>query len=321
MAATARKQVPTSPDEAVVIPMKHADARLLAVGSITHSIEEITPQMAEKMLEKNTVNRALLQTDVNTYSRIMSNGLWLLSVIWLDAKGNIIDGQHRLTAVVQSGVKVKFLVVRNAPQGQQDVIDQQRKRSLKDVLTFRGEEFAQQLGAVARIVNLVETRRISLAQMRLSNEEVIGTIEAYPDLRMAAEIAEWSKFNRASQINPSVIGATWWLIKQRYGADEATRFVNRVCTLAGEREGSPILALNKRVSEIRKWNQRFSIRDQIATLIKVWNYDAAGRSVRSVTTRNKDGRFVMPDIKPRKYAQEGDPAAGFSFEEADDDDE
>jgi hypothetical protein len=184
LAATARKEVPTSSDEAVVIPMKHADARLLAVGNITHSIEEVTPAMAEKMLEKNTVNRALTQTDVNTYSRIMSSGLWLLSVIWLDSKGNVLDGQHRLSAVVQSGVKVKFLVVRNAPQGQQDVIDQQQEdAALKDVLTFRGEEYAQQLGAVARVINLVQTRRISLAQMRLSNEEIIGTIEAYPDIR------------------------------------------------------------------------------------------------------------------------------------------
>jgi len=298
--------------------MKHADARLLAVGNITHSIEEITPAMAEKLLEKNTVNRALTQTDVNTYARIMSSGLWLLSVIWLDAKGNILDGQHRLSAVVQSGVKVKFLVVRNAPQGQQDVIDQQRRRSLKDVLGFRGEVNPQQLGAVARLINLVETRRISLAQMRLSNEEVIGTIEAYPDIRLAAEIAEWSKSHRMVLLNPSVLGAAWWLITQRYGQEEATRFINRVCTLAGEREGSPILALNKRVSEIKRMNQRFPIRDQIATLIKVWNYDANGRSVRSITTRNKDGKFVMPDIKPRQYDQEGDATAGYHFGEEDD---
>jgi hypothetical protein len=170
------------------------------------------------------------------------------------------------------------------------------------------------------VINLVQTRRISLAQMRLSNEEIIGTIEAYPDIRLAAEIAEWSKYNRAVQVNPSVIGATWWLIKQKYGAEEATRFTNRICTLAGEREGSPILALNKRVSEIRKHRQRFAIRDQIATLIKVWNYDASGRSVRTVNTGTKGDRFVMPDIKPRQYAQEGDTTAGFRFEEGDDDD-
>lgn len=293
--------------------------KLVAVGQITHSIEEVTPAMAERMLEKNSVNRDISKPSVDQYARSMASGLWLPSVIWIDTEGNIIDGQHRLTAVVQSGHKIKFIIVRNAPKMMQDVLDTGKKRTIKDVLSFKGEENAQQLGAIARLVNLVVTQRIGLAQMNLSNEELLGTIEMYPDMRPAAEIAEWAKYNRAFNMNPSVIGTAWWLIARKFSADEATRFINRVCTLVGEREGSPILALNKRVSEMRKNNQRFSVRDQLAVLLKVWNYDATGRSIRSITVRGKDGKFNLPDIKPRQYEVDSGPMDfGFQGKEGSD---
>ena len=324
MAATARK---TAPPEGVVIPMKRTDPKLLTVGSITHSIEEITPQMAEKMLEKNTVNRPVSRGNVNSFSRSMQGGQWMLSVIWLDADGNILDGQHRLLAVANSGTKQKFLIIRNAPQAQQDVLDTGKKRSIGDVLHFKGEENAQQLGAVARLVNLVITNRIGQTQVALSNEEILGTIEMYPDLRLAAEVSQWSKYNRLTTINPAVIGAGWWLIAQRTSLEEATQFINRLCTLVGEKPGSPMLALNKRVSEIRRKNQHFPIRDQIFTLIKVWNYDATGRAARSITTTPKEGsKWTLPEIRQRQYQQESSPELndfGFQFPEgeADDDDE
>ena len=45
----------------------------------------------------------------------MRNGLWELNgaAIVIDEFGNLIDGQHRLSAVVESGTTQQFVVVRN----------------------------------------------------------------------------------------------------------------------------------------------------------------------------------------------------------------
>lgn len=74
----------------------------------------ITPEIAEKWLQKNTCNyRNLKPTKVALYAREMKDGRWEENgeAIKFYSDGTLFDGQHRLAAIVQAGVPVNMLVI------------------------------------------------------------------------------------------------------------------------------------------------------------------------------------------------------------------
>ena len=83
--------------------------------SITCCVEKITPTMAKLWLEANTNNfRHVTPQRVAAYTAAMANGDWDLTgeSIIFHADGTLLNGQHRLAAVVRSGATIESVVVR-----------------------------------------------------------------------------------------------------------------------------------------------------------------------------------------------------------------
>lgn len=73
---------------------------------------DVTPEQAKKWLANNTQNRALNRKRVAALATEMREGRWKLTHqgIAFGPTGVLLDGQHRLAAIVASGVAVKMLV-------------------------------------------------------------------------------------------------------------------------------------------------------------------------------------------------------------------
>lgn len=72
-----------------------------------------TPEMAKAVLANMGANRSPSMTVVHTYTRLMCDGGWKcdpLLALRFDHDGRLIDGQHRMLAVIQAGVPVDFYV-------------------------------------------------------------------------------------------------------------------------------------------------------------------------------------------------------------------
>lgn len=101
------------------------------------NIELITPFIAEKMLRNNKANRKLDRNTVKKYANDMEKGLWELSHqgIAFNKDGVLIDGQHRLNAIIMANKDVYIQVTRDVPDGSYH-IDRPRTRSLFDNLSM-----------------------------------------------------------------------------------------------------------------------------------------------------------------------------------------
>lgn len=102
----------------------------------------VTPAMAKTWLEKNAdFNRKVRQGVVERYARDMLNNNWTMTHqgIAFDSKGRLIDGQHRLHAVVAASIPVKMLVLRDVPTAAFDHVDLGYGRTAADVLRAEGE--------------------------------------------------------------------------------------------------------------------------------------------------------------------------------------
>jgi hypothetical protein len=116
---------------------------------IKTQIKNITPAMAEKMLnEANTrtekgefLNRMISERRVRQLATAMNKGRWLVTHqgIALDTNGNLLDGQHRLWAVMRSGCTVPMAVTTGLPVGNRgnktmDVLDIGKPRTVRTAL-------------------------------------------------------------------------------------------------------------------------------------------------------------------------------------------
>ena len=95
----------------------------------------VTPSLAEEWLKSNSFNRKISKATVRRYADDMKAGNWNLNHqgIAFDNDGVLVDGQHRLVAVIESGETIKMMVTWGS---ERTGIDELRPRSAYDVIRF-----------------------------------------------------------------------------------------------------------------------------------------------------------------------------------------
>lgn len=103
------------------------------------TVMTITPEQAGVWLERNTKNRKINRATVNRYAATIKAGRWELNAqgIAFFEDGSLADGQHRLAAIVQSGVPTMMMVTFDVPNTSV-VWDRGQGRSQANVLAFAG---------------------------------------------------------------------------------------------------------------------------------------------------------------------------------------
>lgn len=165
---------------------KQARAGTPVFPKISARFELVGPELASQWLETMAPNRKLKEASVAMYANDMAMGNWALSPqgIAFDEHGECFDGQHRLRAVVRSGMTVALLVLRGFPESQEkcrtmDVVDCGAMRTLPDRLKLMGCYAGNPnlVCAIARQIALVVVGANSRAARRLSlatTLEIIG---------------------------------------------------------------------------------------------------------------------------------------------------
>lgn len=94
----------------------------------------VTPEMAREWLKNNQQNRSVRRMVVECYKREMLAGRWKLTHqgVAFDEQMNLLDGQHRLMAISESGISVWMMVSFNVESSARLVIDDHAKRDYAD---------------------------------------------------------------------------------------------------------------------------------------------------------------------------------------------
>ena len=106
-------------------------------------VHDITPEMAKTILTyRNKNNRKYRYNQLAKLSDAIEKGEWKVTNQGLafDKEGNLIDGQHRLAAVLQTRKTVPMMVATNMPADIFNVVDSGCKRTTGDALDILGSE-------------------------------------------------------------------------------------------------------------------------------------------------------------------------------------
>ena len=160
----------------------------------------ITPEMAVEILEMNKINRPLRQEKVNTIARQIVAGKWRYNgqTIKITHTLDVLDGQHRLWAIIEAKRGVETLVAFGIDREAFETIDTlQTNRTLGDTIALEGQlQYRNYVGQA--LAWLIRYER--------------GTIEKY---RAPVNRIENSDVKEAYRNNPNIVHAVQQGVKVR----------------------------------------------------------------------------------------------------------
>lgn len=115
-------------------------------------IIHINPDIAQLFLRSNDMNRPLIRGHVGFMKQVLESGDMVMNgeAIIRSSKGVLLNGQHRLTACVESGIGFDAMVVEGIDVEAFRTIDGGRKRSTGDFLAIQGESLSNRLAAAVQ---------------------------------------------------------------------------------------------------------------------------------------------------------------------------
>jgi hypothetical protein len=235
----------------------------------------VTPEIAAEWLTHNTHNRRIRRSAVDGYAMDMENGDWRWTgePVRFAKDGRLLDGQHRLLAIVEADVTLPLLVISGLEPEAQEDIDAGVPRKFADVLELRGELNASSLAALVRKVHAWKRgrRQIDTGRSRAVTPAALSrTLEAHPELREIVTLAHTAQAR--IDLPPSLVGLAWWLF-DGIDSDDAAFFFSRLADGQNLMAGNPIYELRKVIAANRS-NTRGMRNDQrylLALTIKAWN--------------------------------------------------
>jgi hypothetical protein len=248
----------------------------------TTAVVQVTPdQAAEWLANNNNHNRTIRESKVAAYARDMKSGAWQFngdSVRFAD-DGTLLDGQHRLSAIIRSGMAVSVIVVWGLEKASQNTMDIGAHRLLRDQLHLAGESNSNELAAIARrMVAIGQGVMGKGGQNMPTHAEMIDYIDANPDVRRAAEVACSAKGK--VPVAPSVIGTAYHWCARIEKSDAEVFYVTQVIECIGLYEGDPARALLLRYqNDAAVTGRQMDPDNALRYAIVAWNHFRKGAKV------------------------------------------
>ncbi|WP_203182415.1 hypothetical protein [Streptomyces pratensis] len=246
-------------------------------GRIASRVVKVTPEIAKIFLSRTSVNRRLDMGQVRSLTDTILRGEWKLTHqgIAFDAVGALLDGQHRLHAIIEAQTPVEMLVFDGLPREVFPVLDTGKRRSAADTLLSTGAKYLPLLSSTIRHVILIKTMpndSWSGNRAQVSNDRILSAYNEDKDrYEEAVKIGrELSKHLFASQ---TAVAVGFFLTTEVAPAADIDEWIAGLKSGANLDPGDARLALREVPRETQKWGsrRRMGIRDQASIYIKAWN--------------------------------------------------
>lgn len=144
------------------------------------TVERITPEIAKEYLSHNTKNRKINKRSVESLARDIKNNKFVRTHqgIAFDTEGTLIDGQHRLLAVIMANKPIEINITRGLQPEAAMSIDRGVSRSLGDVMRFSelgdNEEDANVLRDTYMLSAINQMVSLGYKKIKLTSDNVIS---------------------------------------------------------------------------------------------------------------------------------------------------
>ncbi len=260
----------------------------------------MSPEMAADILHsRNGKNRNLSEELVKRLVSALIADKWTFNgqPIVFDDSGSLIDGQHRLSAIVRAKRSAECLVVTDISDPMAfHTIDDGKKRGLFCNISSMGFSNSKVVASIGKLFytfcHSKDLTRFVISTHTEQNIILAEFISKIPEINEAALLA-----NRTSKLcNASVLGAAL-LIFLKIDPEKARLFHNMLCESEYPYPDHPVKQLHNRLFRDRLSSNKLNNLERLALIFKAWNYFMKGKSVKEIRwsrRRNPDQDFPIP---------------------------
>lgn len=247
------------------------------LGKPYATVVHVTPALANFILNYNPSNRNIKETKLSHYASDMKDGKWTFngeSVI-ISNTGQVNDGQHRMLAVIKSGVSCDFMFVFGVSRESRMTVDQGAARGAGDYLSMDGVKNGNVAASVARIVMAYEKqkgRNIGSAK-EFTNSQICERVHNDPAMVKAAAFGASTAKYAYGVLAPSLSGALYYILSKK-DATDAEGYLNGLCMGEGISRGDPAHAAR---SALAKMDRACGTAKRIEMALHGWNAYRRGR--------------------------------------------
>lgn len=250
--------------------------------------KKITPAEAAKFLQKNSHNRSIVQAHVDFLADQMSRGEWRrnAATIAFDKEGYVFDGQHRLMAVVKSGVTLEFTIIEGLERSAFGTQDTGIIRTGGDAATIAGHPNGKVLAATAKVINRYQRREMYSSGGRMPNPRLLELIETLlPDIAPAVERGKIFYHRSGARLTPTTAASAYYIFA-KLDKVAAENFFYKLESGVGLAEGEMILVLRRQLEARRGQSTntgKESAETNLARVIKAWNLIRRGSVIKHIS--------------------------------------
>jgi hypothetical protein len=273
------------------------------------TIEKITPKLAEAYLATNIGHQRNVTMSHQFHLRQqMEKGQWIMTgePIIFDNQGRLVDGQHRLRALIDANMEIEFVVIRGVLPESFMAMNRGKSRTSANVFAIHGTKNHTALAScVAGVLNYRRALAMEIKMkdgrtrqggslrtwVRASTTDLISEYDNHPDeYNAAVHIAANVKASCAVSISSTA--AALALIDANHTLDEVADFWESVKKGAGLEEGDPILTLRNKLAANNSSKSKLGHHLILMIVIKAWNAHIMGK--RLTLLKSFDGEGVKP---------------------------
>jgi len=269
--------------------------------------ENITPEKAQEYLKTSIGNRPISKPVVHSYSDTMKKGGWLLNgmCIIFDVDGHLIDGHHRLLAVIDAGIPVRFDVCRGANRDSFTTYDCGRHRTIGQLLAMQD---VKNYNLVASIV-VANDRLINSGRLwennstnsngrgrRISNTEKYENFRKDPEGFCAVGNVIRRLLSRCRILNGSWAGGIYYYLTHTGGYSEAVVLPFFEALFSLDTSDIPVCdLLRKAITKSSMAGKKMKAETLWAFIAKTWNNYVEGTTPKFL--RYTQGIEELPKLK------------------------
>lgn len=272
-----------------IIQLKHA-AKIHGCENIVAEVVSITPAEATAWLRANEHNRPVRKNHVIFLANQIKSGLWQINgqAIVIADNEQVLDGQHRLLAIIEAGQPIKTLVVYGITPEAFSTIDTGAVRSSADALYLHFNDHG--IGIVKAVATAVPwVKQLERGALRsggsskISNHEVIVYAQDHPSLFQRAErLQSYPKDNRPLSLG---VGTALYEYFARKDEEKADKFFQDLYTGESlERTDVEWILRQAFQQDAQRITSKLPISIKVRMTIKAWNWRRRGMDIASRQT-------------------------------------
>lgn len=264
------------------------------------NFEIVTPEKAKEYLAMMGHNRPLIEDNLRAQVNLIESGQFMNTgeSIKFDWDGKLIDGQHRLWAIIKTGKKQELLIVRDLDPAAFAHIDTGRVRKASDILGIEGITNPARIAAMAKFIMAFQRGQYVNAAnhgmgraKKLSNQDVLEFTLQNRDSLYESYPYGYNKNNKV--VSGNLLSSFHYIFKDinEIAADD---FCHKVSHGLDITDKSPIFILRQCFQSDMRAKRKMPPLQKMVFIIKAWNLYRSNKTVVSLRWDSATDPFPKP---------------------------